>query len=148
MNHVEPDTHGIYRRPLDPDAVVEESGPGPGPALMGASTLIGNAVCNADGDDVGTIKEIMLDTRVGRVRYAVLSFGGFLGMGEKLFAVPWETLQLDTMNERFTLHVDPERLKRAPGFDKNQWPNMADPEWREGIHAYYGIKPHLDELSR
>lgn len=52
------------------------------------------------------------------------------------------------MNKRFTLHVALKLLKVAPGFDKNQWPDMADSEWRRGIHTYYGIKPHLDELSR
>jgi len=111
---------------------------GPGPGLMGATTLVGDDVCNPHGEDVGEIKEIMLDMRSGEVAYVVLSFGGFLGMGEKLFAVPWRALQLDTENKRFVLNVDQDRLKNAPGFHKNNWPDMADQSWAREIHAYYG----------
>ena len=111
---------------------------GPGPGLMGATTLIGDDVCNPHGEDVGEIKEIMLDMRNGEVAYAVLSFGGFLGMGEKLFAVPWRALQLDTENKRFVLNVDQDRLKNAPGFHKSNWPDMADQSWAREIHTYYG----------
>ena len=111
---------------------------GPGPGLMGATTLVGDDVCNPHGEDVGEIKEIMLDMRSGEVAYAVLSFGGFLGMGEKLFAVPWRALQLDTENKRFVLNVDQDRLKNAPGFHKSNWPDMADQSWAREIHTYYG----------
>lgn len=113
---------------------------GPGPELMGASTLIGNDVYNHKGEELGDIKEIMLDTGNGKVGYAVLSFGGFLGMGEKLFAVPWNALTLDTKNKRFVLSVEKDRLKDAPGFHKDRWPDMADQSWVREIHAYYGTK--------
>jgi len=137
MNYEERDTFGMYK-----------AGPnvrhGPGPEMMGADTLVGNEVCNHKGEDLGEIKEIMLDMRGGRVAYAVLSFGGFLGMGEKLFAVPWNALILDTKNKRFVLNVEKDRLKDAPGFDKTQWPNMADQSWAREIHSYYGTKPYSD----
>ncbi len=68
----------------------------------------------------------MIDMQSGRISYAVLSFGGFLGMGDRLFAVPWQALKLDTENKRFTLNVSKEQLKNAPGFDKDHWPTMAD----------------------
>jgi sporulation protein YlmC with PRC-barrel domain len=97
---------------------------------MGADTLVGNDVYNQKNEDLGDIKEIMLDMRSGKVGYAVLSFGGFLGMGEKLFAVPWNALTLDTKNKRFVLNVEKDRLKDAPGFDKDKWPNMADQSGR------------------
>ena len=92
MNYQEQDTFGIYRNHT-----------GPGPRLMGANTLDGNDVYNKQDDDLGDIKEIMLDMTTGRVAYAVLAFGGFLGMGDKLFAVPWSALKLDTVNKRFEL---------------------------------------------
>ena len=111
---------------------------GPGPAFMSTSSLTGNEVYNLQDEDLGDVKDFMLDMRSGKVAYAVLSFGGFLGMGEKLFAVPWSALTLDTENERFTLNVTKERLESAPGFDKDNWPNMADPVWADGIHTYYG----------
>jgi sporulation protein YlmC with PRC-barrel domain len=118
---------------------------GPGPELLGADTLVGNDVYNQKGEKLGDIKEVMLDMRSGRVAYAVLSFGGFLGMGEKLFAVPWNALILDTKNKRFVLNVEKDRLKEAPGFDKAHWPNMADQSWAKEIHSYYGTKPYPDE---
>jgi hypothetical protein len=95
-------------------------------------------VYNRQDEDLGDIKEIMLDVPAGRISYAVLSHGGLLGMGEKLFAVPWEALTLDTENKRFTLDVTKDRLESAPGFDKDSWPNMSDLAWAKGIHTYYG----------
>ena len=83
----------------------------------------------------------MLDMRSGKVGYAVLSFGSFLGLGEKLFAVPWSALTLDTKNRRFVLNVEKDRLKDAPGFHKERWPNMADQSWVRQIHSYYGTEP-------
>lgn len=130
MSYLDRDTYGMYKGDYTS---------GPGPATMGAATLIGNDVYNHSDEDLGDIKEIMLDMQTGKVSYAVLSFGGFLGMGEKLFAVPWNALTLDPVNERFILNVDKERLKSAPGFDKDNWPDMADQSWRQGIHDYYGI---------
>jgi hypothetical protein len=111
---------------------------------MGADTLVGNDVYNDESESLGDIKEIMLDMRTGRVSYAVLSFGGFLGIGEKFFAVPWDALKLDTAHKRFVLDVKKDRLKSAPGFDKDHWPDMADPTWEKGIHAYYGTTPYRD----
>lgn len=118
---------------------------GPGPEIMSAETLVGNHVYNQKDENLGDIKQIMLDMRNGSVGYAVLSFGGFLGMGEKLFAVPWNALKLDTKKKRFVLNVLKDRLKDAPGFDKDHWPNMADQAWAREIHSYYGTRPHADE---
>jgi hypothetical protein len=134
MNYEDRDTYGMYKG---------NTHGGPGPGLMGAGTLIGNNVYNHKNEDLGDIKEIMLDTLSGKVIYAVLSFGGFLGMGEKLFAVPWNALRLDTENKRFVLNVEKDRLKLAPGFDKDQWPNMSDPSWAKGIHTYYETELRL-----
>ena len=95
MNYEQRDTYGMYKVGThgSPHANGHQ---GPGPHLMGADTLNGNDVYNEKDEDLGDIKEIMLDMTTGRVSYAVLSFGGFLGMGEKLFAVPWNALKLDT----------------------------------------------------
>ena len=102
-------------------------------SLLSAGSLTGDAVVNPSGDDLGKLEEIMLDTDSGRIGYAVLSFGGFLGMGEKLFAIPWSSLTVDTVNHRLVLDVPKERLENAPGFDKDNWPNMADRTWGESI---------------
>jgi hypothetical protein len=110
---------------------------------MSTDTLSGNEVCNCDGEDLGDVKDFMLEMASGTVGYAVLSFGSFMGMGEKLFAVPWNALTLDTENKRFILDVDKDRLKDAPGFDKGHWPNMADQSWAREIHSYYGTQPRV-----
>ena len=137
MNYEDRDSLGIHKGNSDAGAG-PDARKGPGPELMGAGTLIGNEVFNAKDEHLGDIKEIMLDMRSGKVSYAVLSFGGFLGMGEKLFAVPWEALKLDTKNKRFFLSVEKDRLKDAPGFDTSHWPNMADQSWAKEIHTFYG----------
>src|SRR5262245_14028687 len=117
---------------------------GPGPDVMAAQTLQGNAVVNALGEDLGHIEQIMLDVRRGQIAYAVLSFGAALGMGEKLFAVPWSALIMDTDRECFVLDILKERLQSAPGFDQHHWPSMADPAWQSEINRYYGTRSYWD----
>jgi len=117
---------------------------GPGPFVMAADTLEKNRVVDPAGDDLGTIDHIMLDMMGGRIAYAVLAMGGFLGMGEKLFALPWSALTLDTRRKCFVVGIDKERLKAAPGFDKDHWPMMGDPQWATSIHSYYGIAPYWE----
>ena len=136
MSYADRDKYGIYQRRSGASSTL-----GPGPSLMGADTLIGDSVVNGSEESLGDIKEIMLDMHTGQVAYAVLSFGGFLGIGEKLFAVPWGALHLDTVNERFVLNVDKARLKNAPGFDPGAWPDMSDVNWAKQIHTFYGTNP-------
>ncbi|RFC33852.1 MAG: PRC-barrel domain-containing protein [Candidatus Nitrotoga sp. SPKER] len=103
---------------------------GPGPEIMGGSSLIGNDVYNHSEEDLGEIKEIMLDMESGEIAYAVLSFGGILSIGEKLFAIPWDALTLDTENKRFILDVDKSKFELAEGFDQDNWPTVANYTWR------------------
>jgi sporulation protein YlmC with PRC-barrel domain len=117
---------------------------GPGPRLMTARTLAGENVMNPRGEDLGEIKEIMLDVPRGRVAYAVLSSGGLLGMGDKLFAIPWTALQLDTERKCFVLDVTREQLENAPGFDKDRWPNMAYEPWGREVHSYYKVRVYWE----
>ena len=133
-DYVTRDKYGMYA----------DDNSGPGPELMGADTLNGNDVYNSDGEDLGDIKEFMIEMSTGKVAYAVLSFGGMLGMGDKLFAVPWKALTLDTANKRFTLNVPKESMKGAPGFDKDHWPSMADDTWARGVHRFYGTEYRKD----
>lgn len=104
---------------------------------LSATTLIGDEVVNREGEDLGEIKDIMIDVRNGAVAYAVLTFGGFLGMGDKLFAIPWQRLQLSEKEKRFYLDVDKETLKEAPSFDKDHWPDMSASTWRDELDVYY-----------
>lgn len=120
------------------------SAEGPGPYVMAASTLDGDKIMSSDGQDVGKIKEIMLDVYTGRIAYAVMSSGGFLGIGDKLLAIPWNALTLDTDRKCFLLSVAAETVKNAPGFDKDSWPTMADAAWANELHTYYGSSPYWD----
>jgi len=121
---------------------------GPGPEIMAADTLEGDKVMNRKGDDLGTIEDIMIDVQSGRVAYAVLSCGGFLGMGDKLFAIPWGALTLDANRHCFLLDSDKARFEKAPGFDKDHWPSMADNSWAMQVHEFYGVRPYWSDTSR
>ena len=112
------------------------------PRVLSSSSLGGDNVVNAAGEDLGKIEDLMIEVDGARVAYAVLSFGGFLGMGDKLFAVPWSALSIDPDNKRFVLNVDKSKLEDAPGFDKDHWPDMSDPRFKSDIHDYYGAKPY------
>ncbi len=105
--------------------------------FLSASTLSGDAIKNPQGDSLGDLKDIMIDITSGKVAYAVLSFGGIMGMGDKLFAVPWEALVVDGKNECLVLNANKERLKDAPGFDKDHWPNFAEPAFADELRGYY-----------
>lgn len=108
-----------------------------GATLLSASTITGDEVCNMEDEKLGKIQDIMFDITKGKIRYAVLTSGGFLSMGDRLFAVPWKALKQDKENHRFILDADVERVKNAPGFDKDDWPNMADATWNSTIESYY-----------
>lgn len=117
---------------------------------MGASTLTSDHVVDTKGEDLGKIKEFMLDTVNGCVAYAVLSFGGALGMGDKLFGIPWQALSLDEEQHRFVLDISREQLEQAPGFDKDDWPNITTREFAEMPSRFYGFdgEPMMGESYR
>jgi hypothetical protein len=113
--------------------------------VQGSKELVGVRVRNPAGEDLGKIEELMIDTGVGSIAYAVLSFGGILGIGDKLFAIPWEALTLDIEDGLFILNVDKERLKAAPGFDKSHWPDFADRQFGAEIYGYYNYSPYWED---
>lgn len=110
--------------------------------ILSASTITGDKVVNREGEDLGDIKDLMIDTESGRVAYAVLEFGGVLGLGSKLFAVPLSAMQVDPENHRFIFDQDKEVLKNAPGFDKDDWPDFSDRAWGSEVHSHYGVPPY------
>jgi sporulation protein YlmC with PRC-barrel domain len=110
--------------------------------LLSANDLGGEKVFNLGGEHLGKIEDFMVDMESGRIAYAVLSFGGVLGIGDKLFAVPPEALMLDEKNRCFVLDVDKGTLRDAPGFERNRWPDLADPTFGARVYSYYGRKPY------
>ena len=109
---------------------------------LSASTINGTNVRNAQNEDLGHVEDIMLDPTSGRIAYAVLSFGGFMGFGDKLFAIPWQALTVDTENEVLILNADKEQLEDAPGFDKDNWPSSPNREFMSSVYSHYGYEPY------
>lgn len=109
-----------------------------------ASKVIGAKVESAAGEDLGKIEELVIDHLHGRVAYAILSFRGFLGIGNKFFAIPLPALSYRPSENLFVLHVDKETLKRAPGFDRAHWPDMSDRVWGEEVFSHYGYSPYWE----
>jgi sporulation protein YlmC with PRC-barrel domain len=110
-----------------------------------ASDIIGETVYNRQGENLGKIEDLAIDDDSGRVAYAVLSFGGFLGMGDKHFAIPWSSLEKNRSDDTLILDANKELLKNAPGFDKDNWPDFSDRTWGTRIHQYYGRRAYWEE---
>jgi sporulation protein YlmC with PRC-barrel domain len=108
--------------------------------VLSAAKLTGGRVRNPAGEDLGKIEEIMIDIPTGRVAYAVIAFGGVMGIGEKLFAVPWRALAHTEQGGEFLLDVERRRMEESPGFDPNRWPDMADPAFAAQVDEVYA--PH------
>ena len=100
------------------------------------SKIIGTDVVNSKGEKIGDVEDIVLDAK-GNVAYAVVSTGGFLGMGDKMHAVPWSAIRTTTGTDNFMLDVDKDRLRSAPGFDQSSWPNVNDPKWSSDNRRYF-----------
>lgn len=129
---------------LKPSAPTELTGwamPGRKVSLVKASELIGYSVKNRHGEELGVIEELVINPQDGRITYAALSVGGFLGMGDKLFAIPWEALTPMPKERTFTLDVNKEKLAETPGFDENNWPDMASHEWGTSVDNFHDQKP-------
>jgi len=109
-----------------------------------ASSIIGTKVVNPKHDRLGDIKEVIIDPRTGKVAYAVVSFDEFLGMGEKLFAIPFSAFDYDMTKSEYVLNVSKKRLKSAPGFDSHHWPTMSDEKWNREVHMFYGSLPYWE----
>lgn len=107
--------------------------------VLKASTVVGMKVQSTEGKKLGEIKDLVIDPADGSIGYAVLDFGGFLGIGDKYFAVPWEALQWRADHKAIVLDVSKKDLKQAPGFDKNNWPDLGSEEQALVIYEYYGM---------
>ncbi|QLC50537.1 PRC-barrel domain-containing protein [Methanolobus zinderi] len=113
------------------------------PEIFSASNLEGDKVINSKGEELGKIKDVVLDVTNDSIAYVVISFGGFMGVANKLFGVPIEALKKKPGEDVFVLNVEKERLKDAPGFDKDKWPGIsgeAQMDYAACIYGYYGYE--------
>ena len=102
-------------------------------------SILGAKIVNAQGEDLGEIEDLVIDTRDNRVAYAIVSFGGFLGMADKHFAIPWKAISFDARDKVAILNIDKDRLTNAPGFDKDKWPDMTDTMWHRLVQNHYRL---------
>ncbi len=107
--------------------------------VLKASDVIGMKVEGTNGKSLGTIKDLVLDPDEGDVQYAVLDFGGFLGIKDKYFIIPWEAITFTPNGKKIMLDVSKRDLKNAPGFDKNHWPDFSDQQQQMLIYEFYEI---------
>ena len=115
--------------------------------VLKASDLIGMKVQGTDGKNLGDIKDLVIDREDGEIQYAVLDFGGFAGIGDKYFAVPWDALHFDRDNKQIALDLHKRDLKDAPGFDKNNWPDLSDQQ--VVIYDFYEVPaPHEEQTAQ
>jgi hypothetical protein len=111
-------------------------------ALIAASKVQGAEVYNAAGESLGSIHDLMIDKISGNVAYAIMSFGGFLGIGDSYHPLPWPLLQYDTSKGGYVVNLDKTQLEGAPSYEVGAEPAWGDPEYETGIHDYYGVGPY------
>ena len=106
--------------------------------LISSDKVEGTPVYNREDERLGTIKNFMVGKRDGRVRYAVLSFGGLFGLGERHYPLPWDVLTYDTEKGGYLVDLDKEVLEKAPSFERDQEPTY-DRAYHEQVYGYYGL---------
>lgn len=106
--------------------------------VLTASSIMKDDVVNAQGENLGDIKDLMINLQEGCIAYAVLDFGGFLGIGGKYFAVPWKSFTVDEDRKQLVLNVSKDQLRESPGFDKDSWPMSNDQTYYSSVDRYYG----------
>lgn len=112
--------------------------------LVTANALFGDKVVNPRNETLGTVTELLLDAPRGRIVYAVIAHGGFMGVDQQFFAIPWSALVWDEANRRLVLDADRATLAGAPRFDRERWPRELDADWHRAVHRHYGARPYWD----
>jgi sporulation protein YlmC with PRC-barrel domain len=110
--------------------------------ILSTSTLVGTDVKNSAGENLGTVKDVVIDMEAGRVAYLVLAFGGIFGIGDKYFAVPFEAFRVDSVDEKLILNIDKNKFKNAPEFDKENLSVPPRREFVEEIYRYFGYESY------
>jgi PRC-barrel domain len=115
-------------------------------SLIGSDKVEGTAVYGPDREKIGSIERVMIDKIRGKVAYAVLSFGGFLGMGEDYYPVPWSTLDYDTSLGGYRVNFTKDQLDRAPKYTESQGWNWSRENDRK-VYDYYGAQPYWNNVT-
>lgn len=110
--------------------------------LIASDRVEGTQVRRSDGDKVGTIERLMIDKRSGRVVYAVMSFGGFMGLGESFYTLPWSVLSYNVDLDAYEVNLTPDQLRGAPARNEEGGDPALDRDWEEQVHRYYNAVPY------
>lgn len=133
----------FFRRPRRNEAAEATCAQLPGKGLVTANALFGSKVVNLRNETLGTVTEIMLDAQHGCIAYAVIANGGFMGVDQQFFAIPWSALSFEAPG-RLVLDADRKRLAAAPRFDRESWSSETDAEWHRAVHRHYGSRPYWE----
>ena len=110
--------------------------------LIGGSKVTGTSVYNTAGESMGSINDVMIDKKTGKVAYAVMAFGGFLGMGNDYHAIPWPMLKYDTAKGGYVTNLSKDKLQGAPHFARGSDPGWGNRDYETKVHDYYGVGPY------
>ncbi len=116
--------------------------------ILSSSTITGQNVYNLKDENIGEIKDLMINLNTAEIAYAVISFGGFMGIGNKLFAMPLKAFQFSDKDDTIRLDIDKEKLENAPSFDKDNWPMTADDEFIDSVYSHYGYQDQRHSLVK
>ncbi len=111
-------------------------------SILAASALKGSRVGNFAGEDLGKVDDLAVDVTEGHIAYVIVSMGGFLGIGDKLRAIPWELFTVRAADHEFLLDIEKQMLLDAPAFERAHWPDMSDGAWAQTIHSHFAQKPY------
>lgn len=111
-------------------------------SLISADKVEGTSVYNRQNEKLGTVKTVMIDKRSGKVAYAVMSFGGFLGIGDEYHPLPWQTLDYDTGQEGYVVDLDKKALEDAPRIRLDHDVDWENRDWGKEVHDYYKVPPY------
>ena len=111
-------------------------------ALIGSDKVEGTNVYRSNGDNIGSIERIMIDKVSGKVAYAVMSFGGFLGIGHEHYPVPWSLLTYNTKLGGYEVNISEQQLNGAPRYGKHESWDWADRARGQKVYDYYGVTPY------
>lgn len=114
--------------------------------LIAAKQVQGTTVYSLALDKLGTVEDVMIDKRSGRIAYAILGFGGFLGIGDRLYPLPWEKLRYDPEMGGYVVDIDRSMLEGAPSYTSEDAASWDDEAWGRGVYSYYGVRPFWDVM--
>lgn len=135
----------FFRREPRVDSAPAKTAPGfAGGGLVTANGLFGDKVVTPRNETLGTVTELLLDAPRGCIAYAVIAHGGFMGVDQQFYAVPWTALAWDAENRRLVLDADRATLAGAPRFDRERWAQEAGADWHEAVHRHYRTRPYWE----